>query len=177
MKMKTALIRLLVLPSALMTVACSSQPIKTVEKVDLKKFEGPWYVLAGRFTSFEKEVHNGIESYKLNPDADNIEISFNYNKGSFTGEKKSIPQTGWVVNKETNAHWKVRPWWPLKFDYLIVALADDYSWTAIGVPSQKYLWIMARDWENPEPTIEAAVKKLNEVGYDSTIDVRVPHQH
>lgn len=157
--------------------SCTSSPIKTVESVDINKFSGKWYVLAGRFTPLETGVHNAIESYKLNPDEDNIEISFTYNQDSFDGKVKSIPQKGWVINKTTKAHWKVSPLWPLRFDYLIVALAEDYSWTAIGVPDQDYLWIMARDYKNADATIETAVKKLNEFGYDSTIKVTVPHKY
>lgn len=162
---------------AFITGCSSTPPVQTVAKVDIKKFMGPWYVLGGRFTSFEVDVHNGIESYELDPDEDHIKISFTYNKGSFDGEKKSIPQRGWVQDKNTKSLWTVQPLWPLRFDYLIVAVAEDYSWTAIGVPSQKYLWIMARDWKNPEEKIKAAQQKLREIGYDPTIKTTVPHRH
>ena len=30
---------------------------------------------------------------------------------------KTIPQTGIIVDKDSNAHWKVSPFWPLKFDF------------------------------------------------------------
>ena len=150
--------------------------IPLVKQVDLPKFMGDWYVLAGRFTFFEKEVHNGLERYTWNQEKERIDVDFTYNKGSLTGPKKSIPQTAWIYNQETNSHWKVSPFWPLKFDYLIIALDKNYLWTAIGVPDQKYLWIMSRDWKNPESTIEEAVQRLNEIGYDTKNLVRVP-QH
>lgn len=164
----------------ILNVGCTSMGSKSdytnlVAKVDLNRFMGDWYVLAGRFTPLEKEVHNALEVYKWNAAEERIEIGFTYNKGSLTGPVKSIPQKGWVYNKQSNAHWKVSPLWPLKFDYLIVELADDYSWTAIGVPDQKYLWIMARDWKNPSATIEAAVKKLTAKNYDASNLVLVPH--
>jgi apolipoprotein D and lipocalin family protein len=66
--------------------------------------------------------------------------------------------------------------WPLKFDYLIVALAPDYSWTAIGVPNGEYLWIMARDYRNPQATIEQAVLELKKRGYPDSPRVDVPHR-
>ncbi len=150
--------------------------VKTVEKVDITRFMGDWYVLAGRFTFLEKEVHNGIETYTWNQAKERIDIDFTFNQGSFAGKKKSLPQTGWIYNQDSKAHWKVSPLWPLKFDYLIVALDENYRWTAIGVPDQKYLWIMARDWKNPEPTLELAVKYLDEHGYDTKNMVKVPHQ-
>jgi len=157
---------------------CSAAEInvKTVPSVELKKFMGEWYVLAGRFTFLEKDVHNGLESYTWNQEKERIDVAFTYNQGSLTGPRKSIPQKAWVYNQQTNAHWKVSPLWPFKFDYLIVALDKDYRWTAIGVPDQKYLWIMARDWKNPEPVIEEAMKSLEAAGYDAKNLVLVPHQ-
>ena len=164
--------------AALITAGCSTTEsnVKTVEKVEINKFMGDWYVLAGRFTFLEKDVHNGLETYTWNQDKERIDIAFTYNKGSFTGTKKSIPQKGWIYNQTTKAHWKVSPFWPLKLDYLIVALDKDYQWTAIGVPNQKYLWIMSRDWKDPKPTIEKAVKELTSQGYDAKNLVYVPHQ-
>ena len=150
--------------------------MKTVNKVDMPKFMGDWYVLAGRFTFLEKGVHNGLEKYSWNEKKQRIEIDFTYNRDSFDGDKKSIPQKGWVFNEETNAHWKVTPLRPFKFDYLVVALDDDYQWTAIGVPSQEYLWIMARDWRDPDKVIAEAKKKLTETGYNAEKLVRVPHR-
>lgn len=124
----------------------------------------------------EKDVHNGVEKYTWNSDKQRIDVMFTYHQGSFTGTLKSVPQKAWVANQETFAHWKVSPLWPLKFNYLIVALDPEYRWTAIGVPAQKYLWIMARDWKNPEPVIAEAVKALEQIGYDATRLVRVPHR-
>ena len=91
--------------------SCSEKYMKTVEYVEMDRFMGEWYVLAGRFTMFEKDVHNGVEIYKWNEKKQRIDISFDYNQGSFDGKKKSLPQKGWIYNKETNAHWKVSPLW------------------------------------------------------------------
>ena len=150
---------------------------KAIDKLDLEKFMGSWYVLAGRFTKHEAGAFNGIETYKLDPDESNIKITYEFNKDSLTGKKETIPQKGWVVNKESKAHWKVSPMWPIRFNYLVLAVADDYSWTAVGVPDQKYLWIMARDWKNPEASVEKAVKALEKIGYDTTIATKIQHQH
>lgn len=162
----------------LINIGCTTteESLKTVESVDLQRFMGDWYVLAGRFTFLEKDVNNALERYSWNPEEDRIDVDFTYNKGSLTGSKIALPQKAWVFNKTTKAHWKVSPFWPLKFDYLIVALDEHYAWTAIGVPDQKYLWIMARDWKNPQPTIDAAVKRLKEFGYNTNNMVTVPHQ-
>jgi apolipoprotein D and lipocalin family protein len=150
--------------------------MKTVPKVEIEKFMGDWYVLAGRFTFLEVGVHNGLEQYSWNEKEQRIDIGFTYNKGSLSGPEKSIPQKGWIHNQETKAHWKVSPLWPLKFDYLVIELDVDYRWTAIGVPDQKYLWIMSRDWKNAGSVIDIALRRLDAQGYDTRNTVRVPHQ-
>lgn len=148
----------------------------TVEHVDLKKFMGDWYVLAGRFTLFESGVHNGLESYTWNETKQRIDVAFTYHQGSFDGPMKSIPQKAWVHDQSTNSHWKISPLWPIKLDYLIVALDPSYQWCAIGVPDQKYLWIMARDWRKPQHTIDQAKAQLQIRGYPTTNLSFVPHQ-
>ena len=159
-------------------VSCSSNGYKTkVQSVDIDRFMGDWYVLAGRFTFLETEVHNGIETYKWNKKDERIDISFTYNQGGFDGEEKSYPQKGYIHNKKTNAHWKVSPFWPLKLDYLIVDLAEDYSWVAVGVPSQKYLWIMAREYEVDKDLIPMIQNRLVKKDYDAQNLTFVPHKY
>lgn len=153
---------------------CSTAGFKTTQKVDLARFMGPWHVAAGRFTMFEKEVHNAVEAYSYDEKSKTIKIDFSYRKGSTQGPLKKIPQTGEVVEGTNNAHWLVSPLWPFKFDYLIVDLAEDYSWVAVGVPSQKYLWIMFRK-NNPVPEdVAPVVSRLNKIGYDTSNLVYVP---
>ncbi len=165
------------IPLMMILTSCSSSSfMKTVDHIDLPRFMGDWYVLGGRFTYMEKEVYNSIERYTWNEKENRIDVDFTYRKGSFDGTLKSIPQKAWIHNTESNAHWKVSPFWPLKFDYLVLDLASDYSWTAIGVPSQKYLWIMARDWKSPAPIMSEAIERLKQKGYDTSNLVTVPHR-
>lgn len=148
---------------------------KTVDFVDLERFMGDWYVVAGRFTPLEKNVFNGVETYKWNTKANRIDISFTYNQGSLTGPVKSLPQKGWVFNTQTNAHWKVSPLWPLKLDYLVIGLAADYEWTVIGVPNEKYVWIMSRNPKLPKETIQNIIDELNIKGYNTDRILYVEH--
>lgn len=138
----------------------------TVAKVDLLKFMGSWYVSAGRFTIFEKNVTNAVETYRYDPVNKWIDIDFSYRKGSPKGKLKKIPQTGRVVDGTNNSHWHISPLWPFKFDYLILALARDYSWVAIGVPDQKYLWIMHREKQASRQDVNLVVKKLKSIHYN-----------
>lgn len=167
------------LPSlfVLLFSACASGNYqRTVSSVDLDRFMKKWYVIAGRFTRMENGAHNAVEEYKYNEKEERIDINFYFNKDSFTGEVKRIPQKAWVENSKTKAHWKVSPFWPLKFDYLVIALADDYSWTAIGVPNQKYLWIMADRPDLSDEELNSILLKVKAVEYSVKDIVRIPQK-
>lgn len=162
----------------LMTFRCAAGNDfkRTVDYVDMDRFMTKWFVIAGRLTSFENGAHNAIESYSWNEKKDRIDIDFTMRKDSFDGKLKSIPQKGWVKNYKTNAHWKISPFWPLKFNYLIIDLADDYSWTVIGVPSQKWVWIMAKDWDMKDDKLNLIINRIKEMGYSIKDINRVPQK-
>lgn len=149
-------------------ISCSSSQTfqKTVPKVDLNRFMGKWYVIASRPTSFEEGAFNAVEKYSYNKEKDQIDIDFTFNQDTPNGQKKSIPQTGYVIDKENNSYWKVSPFWPLKFDYLIIDLEGSYQWTVIGVPDQKYIWIMARTPTLPDSTYDQILDRVKALGYD-----------
>lgn len=163
--------RIILMASLLSLFGCSSDSYnKTVDQVDIDRFMKKWYVIAGRFTPMERDVYNSIEEYTWNEKEQQIDIDFRYNKGGFDGELKKIPQTGWVENKKTNAEWKIKPdFFPfnlMSFGYLIIGLGDDYEWTAIGVPNEKYLWIMSPDPKFSKDRVPKILEDLKATGYD-----------
>ncbi len=168
---------LIIILLTIFSSSCSSSSYEaTVEHVDLNRFMKKWYVIAGRFTFLEKGAHNAIEKYEYNTQKKRIDISFSFNKDGFEGPLKDIPQKGWIENTQTNAYWTVSPFWPLKFDYLVIALEENYSWTAIGVPSGKYLWIMSDRWNWTDEEINQVLEKLSKIGYPVNDIVRIPQK-
>ena len=144
-------------------------PLKTVDSVNIKNFMGKWYVIASIPTRFEVGATNAIEDYSWNEKQNRIDISFTFRQDHPAGEFKSIPQKGFVYNTKTNAEWRVQPFWPLKFAYLIIDLARDYRYTVIGVPKRNYVWIMARTPEMPKADYDEVIKRLQDVHqYDLT---------
>jgi apolipoprotein D and lipocalin family protein len=137
---------------------------------------GKWYVIAGRFTFMEDGAHNAIENYTWNEKEQFVDIDFTFHKDSFDGELKRVGQKGFIINKKSNAYWKVQPFWPLKFDYYVVALDEEYKWTAIGVPSTNYLWIMHREWDVSEEELKKIVEALQKVKYPVKDIVRLPQK-
>ncbi len=174
--MKKNLLFVSLFASLITAVNAKAENFKTVDYVDRDRFMTSWYVQAGRFTPLEKDVTNAIEKYTWNEQKQNIEIDFSYNQGGFDGKLKKIPQTGYIENTKTNAHWKISPLWPLKFDYLVIALDPDYKWTAIGVPSEKYLWIMTKDQQVSKAKLDKIIKEIEVIGYPVDNLTIVPQQ-
>lgn len=153
---------------------CSVKYDKTVSYVDRDRFMGKWYVMAGRFTALEKDAVNSVEVYSWNKKEKRIDIDFSFNKGGPEGELKKYPQKAWITHKD-NAHWEVQPFWPLRFDYLVIGLGTDYEWTAIGVPNKKYLWIMSRKPSFSREAIDQVLMSLKKKGYDTSDITYVDH--
>lgn len=137
---------------------------------------GDWRVIANIPYFAEKGCVDSIESYALRPDGV-IENWFTFRKGSFESPQKTIRAQAIVVNKETNAQWKVRFLGGLvTADYLVIDLDPDYQWTAIGHPSRKYGWVMARARTLDEETYRNILKRLSAQGYDIAKFQKVPQK-
>jgi apolipoprotein D and lipocalin family protein len=121
----------------------------TVEQVDLERFMGDWYVIANIPTFLEKNAFNPVESYRLNPDG-TVATTFAFNAGALDGEQKVYQPRGFIRDS-SNAIWGMQFVWPIKADYLIVYLDQEYQYTVIGRTRRDYVWIMAR-----APQISAA---------------------
>jgi len=165
----------LVLPLILAACAPAKPPLPLAEKVDLRRFMGDWYVIANIPTFIEKDAHNAVESYRLNPDG-SIATTFTYRADGFQGPLKRHEPTGFVIDKESNAVWGMQFIWPIKADYRISYLKPDYSQTIIGRQARDYVWIMARTPQIPEADYQALVEFLEKNGYDISKLQKVPQR-
>ena len=160
-------------------VSCSSKslpPVKTVQNVDIPKFMGKWYVIANIPTFIEKGAHNATETYTWNEKENRIDVDFRFNKDSFTGEEKAYPQKAFIYDQKSKAEWRIQPFWPLKFAYLVMDVAPDYSYTVIGVPNRGHVWIMARTPTLDEATYNKIVKQIEAEHFDIKQLEKVPQK-
>lgn len=176
--MKLKALALLLIPSFL---GCSSldkklPEQKAVHHVELEKFMGRWYVIANIPTRFEIGAYNATETYTWNEKGQFIEVDFRFRQDAFNGPEKKIPQKGFVFNRETKSEWRIQPFWPLQFVYLIVDVAPDYSDTIIGVPDRGNVWIMARSPQMSEERYQQLVTKIAAFGYDISELKKIPQQ-
>ena len=154
--------------------ACSSlPPIKTVNYVDLERFMGDWYVIACIPTLIEQDIYNAVESYQLNQDG-TIQTTFTFKKGGFDGKPKKYEPKGFVVPNTGNALWGMQFIWPIKAEYRIVELDQDYQNTIIARNARDYVWLMSRQPKISDDQYNRYVLKINEMGYDVSKLVKVP---
>jgi apolipoprotein D and lipocalin family protein len=158
-------------------VGCAAKgpEMKTVEYVDIDRFMGSWYVIANIPTFLEKDVYNGVETYSLNDDG-TIATNFTFRKGSFDGKVKEYNPKAFILDQESNALWGMRFVWPIKADYRIVYLNDDYTQTIIGRQDRDYVWIMARTPTIAVEDYEQLKSFVASIGYDTSKLQRVPQR-
>ncbi len=149
--------------------------METVEHVDLERFMGRWYVIANIPTFLEKGAHNAVETYELDDDG-SIATTFTYRANSFDGKEKQYNPRGFVKDQESNALWGMRFIWPIKADYRIVYLDDDYQRTVIGRQKRDFVWIMARTPTISDQDYDELLRFVEELGYDVSLVERVPQQ-
>jgi len=157
------------------TGCATRAPMATVDTVDLKRFTGDWYVIANIPTFIERDAYNAIESYALD-DQGNVPTTFTFNKGGFDGPLKTYRPKGFIKNTDTNALWGMQFIWPIKADYRIVYLSEDYQRTIIGRKARDYVWIMARKPKISEDALKEMVDKVKDLGYDVSKLRMVPQQ-
>lgn len=169
--------RWLLFAAALLLTACADRhpPIETVDRVDLERFMGDWYVIAHIPAPLEDNAYNAVESYRLTK-AGRVATTFRFREGDFNGERYAYHPVGFVRPDTGNAVWDMQFFWPIRFEYRVIHLNDRYTRTIIGRRARDYAWIMAR---SPQITAEAyarLVAILAERGYDTTRLRRVPQR-
>lgn len=165
--------------TALVGTGCATQPeseaVRTESYVDIERFMGDWYVIASIPTFLEKDAFNAMERYELDDDG-TIKTTFSFRKGGFDGKQKRYNPRGFIFDTESNAIWGMRFVWPIKSDYRIVYVNDDYSQTIIGRNKRDFVWIMARTPSISDEDFFNHAQLIREQGYDTSKLKLVPQQ-
>ena len=174
----TVFTRLLCLVPAMSLAACGGTlpPVRSVAYVDLDRFMGDWFVIASIPTFIEEDAYNAVESYERSGDRQ-IATTFSFNEGSFDGPLKTYRPTGYVSDDPSNAIWGMQFIWPVKADYRVMYLSEDYTRTVIGRNKRDYVWIMARTPAIADTDYRTLDELIAEQGYDISKIRRVPQRH
>jgi apolipoprotein D and lipocalin family protein len=134
--------------------------------VDLGRYLGRWYEFARYENGFERGCEAVTADYATREDA-LIDITNSCHKGTVNGPLDVSRGRAKVVVGSENTKLKVSFFGPFFFgDYWILDHADDYSWSIVGEPSGRYLWILTRE---PKPALSARnalIERVRALGYD-----------
>lgn len=166
--------------AAALLVACQSvaapkrPPLALAPSVDLPRYMGDWYVIANIPTRLERGAHNAKENYRLDANG-TVATTFSFRADAFDGPQRSYGSRGFILGGN-NAIWGQQYIWPIKADYRIAYVSDDYSVTVVAREKRDYVWIMARTPTIPGAEYERLVAFIGQQGYDTAKMQRVPQQ-
>ena len=156
------------------SVAANLPAIRPVPHVDLARFMGTWYLVGGIPTRYEREAWNAVETYTLRRDG-SILTTLTFNQGHADGPRKHIEAPARVRPNTGNAVWDVRVFGPVKAQYVVAWLREDYGLMLVARDARDYAWVFARSPAVPEAELEAARRRLQGWGYDLGKWRRIPY--
>jgi apolipoprotein D and lipocalin family protein len=147
------------------------QPAKSV---DLKRYVGLWYELARYENRFERDCEAVTAAYRERPDG-LIEVINSCHKTAVGGPLKVAKGRAKVVPGSSDAKLKVSFFGPFFGDYWVLDHADDYSWSIVGEPSGRYLWILTRQAKPDSATRDLLMSRIRALGYDAGLLRQTAH--
>jgi len=170
--------KLVALTTLAMLAACSLMPAQDFpreDSVNVDRYMGKWYVIAHIPPGKTKNAYNSIETYtQTKPGV--VDTIFTWREGSFDGKRKRLNPTGYVLDEGNGAVWGMQIYWPLRLQYVISYVDDDYDTTIVAREKRDVAWVMARTPQIDDATYDALVQKLDDYGYDISELRKVPQQ-
>lgn len=133
--------------------------------VSLNRYTGRWYEIARYEQRFERSCTNVTADYNLRADGKLEVLNACCRSDGTRRVARGIAKTV----SASNAKLKVSFFGPFSGDYWVLDHADDYTWSIVGEPSGRYLWILARTPDPGTAAIEELVSRTAAMGYDTSM--------
>jgi apolipoprotein D and lipocalin family protein len=164
--------------AAAILVGCANSgsgvvPPKTVESVDLQRYQGTWYEQARLPMFFQRNCAQSEAHYELRSDGT---LGVTNRCRTYDGEMQQVQGQAMVqVPGETNKLWvRFDNWFSrlapglTKGEYWVLYLDDDYQSALVGNPNRKYLWILTRDEQINAQSRAILLEEARMRGYDTS---------
>lgn len=158
--------RLLVIGTCLLCIAClgipdSAEPVKNFE---LDRYLGTWYEIARLDHRFERGLSNVTAHYALRKDG-GVSVT---NSGFDTrdNEWSSADGKAYFIDDPGTGRLKVSFFGPFYGAYNVVDLDQEgYQYSMVVGPNTKYLWILARQPQLEQGTLDRLISKAADLGF------------
>jgi len=138
--------------------------VNAVSGFDPKRYLGTWHEIARLDHSFERGLVQVTATYSLNADGSLRVLNRGFDPAH--NRWKQAEGRAYVVSDSTHqGRLRVSFFWPFYGGYNIIELDHDYSYALVCGDSRSYLWILARQPELPESTLNMLTQKAKTLGF------------
>ncbi|KIG10133.1 lipocalin family protein [Caballeronia concitans] len=142
---------------------------KPSKAVDLDRYLGHWFEFARYENRFERNCEAATANYARREDG-LISVINACRQGSLSGPYRAAEGRAKVVAGSNGTKLKVSFFGPFYVgDYWILDHADDYTWSIVGEPSGRYLWILTREARPSAELRRTLLARASALGYDVTM--------
>lgn len=148
-------------------------PPKTVEQVDLQRYQGTWYEQARLPMFFQRHCAQSEAHYELQEGGT---LGVTNRCRTFDGDLQQVQgQAVAQVLGETSKLWVRFDNWVsrllpglTKGEYWVLYLDDDYQNALVGHPNRQYLWLLTRDQDVSADNRATLLAEARRRGYDTS---------
>lgn len=154
----------LLLPVAVLMSSCeTSAPLASINrKVDLNRYTGKWFEIAKLPNRFQKGCECATANYTLRADGQIDVLNGCTKPNGETKNAKGIARTTNELHDKLEVSFFPFIWGK----YWILDLDENYQTVMVGHPNRKYLWILSRKPNLPEPEYQRLITKAKRSGFD-----------
>ncbi len=154
------------------TTNSDTKSVQAVSSVDLTRYAGKWYEIARLPNRFQKDCTGEVSATYSPLEAGRLKVVNECRKNGGIVRAEGVARL--AVKDGSNSKLKVRfapswlSWVPFVWgDYWVIELAPDYSYSVVGTPDRKYLWILSRSPQMDEGTYKRLIERAEAQGFDS----------
>jgi apolipoprotein D and lipocalin family protein len=136
--------------------------------VDLERYLGLWYEIGRYENRFERGGEAVTAEYARAADG-TIKVINSCRQGGLDGRVRTATGRAKPVAGSGNAKLKVAFFGPFYGDYWVLDHDDAYSWSIVGEPSGRYLWLLNRTVEPAADIRERLLIRAARLGYDTAL--------
>jgi apolipoprotein D and lipocalin family protein len=172
MSRKLLALVLILASAAALAGADRPQALEVIPSVDLSRYAGKWYEVARLPNRFQNKCAGEVTANYSHLEGGQLKVvnECRQQNGQITrveGRARLADKGGPSSKLEVRFAPAWLAWLPVVWgDYWIIDLAPDYSYSVVGAPDRKYLWILARQPQMDEAIYQRIVERAAARGFD-----------
>lgn len=151
----------------------NDQPPPSVSFVDIDAFMGRWYVIATTPGVRHRNSQNALKDMEQLDDG-TIQIQSYMLTGDEEPEWRMFEGSARIRNIRTNAEWEISFNWPVRNNFRILYLSEDYDLVLMGDERRNNIRVLSREPRIPDHRFSDMMIQAQNLGYDISRIRKVP---